>query len=185
MKASSSTLLLLIAIVLAACTVNTIVEASSSTSTSSSPHRNPTPFSDQFKVVIDNSAYKKKKKRHNNNNRKRYSNIDRSLCSKQQLQQQERNIRNRLKNLVPSDQDVKEWYEQTRKTTARLAKKVSKETKEFWDKCQTVVQQYSKAEIGMYTSLACALTFAMQGEYYDLKVRTSFGIQTITVHFSF
>jgi hypothetical protein len=118
----------------------------------------PSPFLENFKVVVDNSS--------SNHNKRNLSNIQRTSCSK------DRDLRKLF-----GDVDVKELYQNTRKTAASVLDKMTAEARELLEKCQKAAQNYSKAEIGLYTSLACALTFALQGEY---KVQTFVGISSVS-----
>lgn len=89
-----------------------------------------------------------------------------------------------IKNLFHDLKDVKDLAKQARNKAESLLERVRTEAQGLYDKVQKNLQHYSKAEIGIYTSLACALTFALQGELllYD---RTRVGLSSISVRFLF
>jgi hypothetical protein len=129
--------------------------------------RMPQPFSDNFKIVIDPNASRTKQ------NARLLSNVQRTTCSSGKD----------LKKFF--EKDVKEMYEQARERTLKLKDRVQTEAEKLYDQAREQLSHYSKAEIGLYTSLACALTFAVQGEF-DLGWKSYVGLfRLITIKLTF
>ena len=80
--------------------------------------------------------------------------------------------------------DVKELAKHARIKAESLLDRVRLEAQELYSKVHKNLQHYSKAEIGIYTSLACALTFALQGELL-LDAKTRVGLNSISIRFVF
>lgn len=149
-------------------------------SSSSSVEANTaSPYTGNFRVVVDPSVVDKKTARQRNGFLSPSALDDasarRSICAK------DRGLQKVLDQLK-----IKDFYRTTKQKCSETYAVVQDKSKQVLKSCQKVMSNYSKAEIGLYASLACALTFALQGAFFETRtIENHLGIAHVSVQLSF
>mmetsp|Transcript_31566 Transcript_31566/g.76204 ORF Transcript_31566/g.76204 Transcript_31566/m.76204 type:complete len:620 (-) Transcript_31566:154-2013(-) len=131
--------------------------------------KSASPYTGNFRVVVDESAFNNKKTARQRN----------GFLSPSSLEEQQADARRRLtsskENGLQQMLDklrVNDFYRNTKQKCSETFDKVSDKSKQVFKACRQVASQYSTAEIGLYASLACALTFALQAVFAKTPCKT-------------